>query len=91
MALRDFLLCPMYTHPDPCKPVALCRMATERALPHRCLQCGEQLAVHVVPGGLHGPNVVPPDLTDALPEQGEEHEAAQGSRQHHRGVQRAEW
>jgi len=81
----------MYTHPDPepHRPVALSGMAAERSLPHGCLQCEEQLAVHVVPGGLHGPNVVPPDLPAALPEQGEEQEAAQGSQQH-RGERRAE-
>lgn len=61
-------------------------IAIERALPRRRLQHGEQVAVHVVPGGFHCTNVVSPDFADALLNQAEEQEAAQGSHQH-----RARW
>lgn len=39
--------------------------------------------MHVVPGGFHGSNVVSSDFADALLNQAEEQEAAQGSHQHH--------
>lgn len=59
------------------------RTAKGRALPCRCLQHGQQVAVCVVPGGFHCSNVVSSHFADALLNQAEEQEAAQGSHQHH--------
>lgn len=65
-------------HPGPCS-----RIAKGRALPCRRLQHGQEVAVCVVPGGFHCSNVVSSHFADALLNQAEEQEAAQGSHQHH--------
>lgn len=55
------------------------RIAKGRALPCRSLQHGQQVTVCVVPGGFHCSNVESSHFANALLNQAEEQEAAQGS------------